>query len=163
MVPVLPFVGMQIDQALAQMETCQLTCTEADIQWVASDKPLGTILTQTLEAGTEAEAWSTIGFTVSGGSGGAPAGPGTGGGTGGTGSGSGRVERDVSIELPQDGRDSVLVEVYVGSETAPQARGTGYPADGYFQCRLKGSGTQIIHVFFDGVAAPDKSQLVRFS
>ena len=66
------------------------------------------------------------------------------------------------ILLPQDGREKVLVEVYVGDTETPQYRETHKCSDEYAYVTLTGTGTQKIRVYFDGAIAQDLTHTLTF-
>ena len=110
-----------------------------------SEEAVGTILWQSLEPTTKVNEWDTIQFRVS--------------------KGITINERDLDIPLPQDDRSTILVEVYVGDEVDPQFSERVSTAPGYVTVSppLKGSGTQTIKIYFDGVYAPDLTQELQFN
>ena len=143
-VPVSNFVGMTYgsEQMMDLLKKSKLTCTDADVETVYSDRPGGEIVWQSLTPGDTAKEWDTIQFQVS--------------------SGLASVILTEDIPLPQDGREQVLVEVYVGDETTPQYRETLNCSDGYASVSLSGSGTQKIRVYFDGALAQDLTHTKTF-
>ena len=120
---------------LELLQKSQLTCTDADVELVNSDRPGGEIVWQSLAPGDTAKEWDTIQFQVS--------------------SGLAAVTITEDIPLPQDGREKVLMEVFVGDEEKPQYKETLNCSDGYARVSLSGSGTQKIRVYFDGTLAQD--------
>ena len=139
------FVGEPIDKTLKDLTaTWHLTCTEADIEYVEDAAEKGTILWQSLEPTTKVKEWDTIKFRVS--------------------QGITINERDLTLPLPQDDRSTVQVDVYVGDEVDPQYSERVSTAPGIVEVSppLKGSGTQTIKVYFDGVLAPDLTQELQF-
>ena len=131
------FVGMTYGDAkmLELLQKSKLTCTDADVEPVYSDRPGGEIVWQSLTPGDTAKEWDTIQFQVS--------------------SGLAAVTITDDIPLPQDGREKVLMEVFVGDEEKPQYKETLNCSDGYARVSLSGSGTQKIRVYFDGTLAQD--------
>ena len=140
------FVGEPIEKTRKDLiDTWHLTCTDTDIEYVESEEAVGTILWQSLDPTTKVNEWDTIKFRVS--------------------KGITINERDLSLPLPQDDRSTVLVEVYVGDEIEPQYSERVSTAPGVLQLSppLKGSGTQIVKVYFDGVLAQDLTQDLQFN
>ena len=109
-VTVLPFVGMSIDSVLSQLESYKLTCDAADVEVVDSDKPGGTIVWQSPASGETVPEWTTIKFRVS--------------------AGLASSALPITVDIPQNGKDIVKVEIYVGDEPNPQYSETVYEADG---------------------------------
>ena len=131
-VPVPPFVGMNIDMVLAQIDSSyHLTCTTSDVELVDSDKAGGTIVWQSLDAGSQVEEWSTIKFRVS--------------------AGLASSALPITVDLPQSGSDTVQVEIYVGDEPTPQYSELVHTADGTVNTTLLGTGRKMVKVYFDGV------------
>ena len=130
-VTVLPFVGMSIDSVLSQLESYKLTCDAADVEVVDSDKPGGTIVWQSPASGETVPEWTTIKFRVS----------------------AGLASRalPITVDIPQNGKDIVKVEIYVGDEPNPQYSETVYEADGAVSTTLYGTGRKMVKVYFDGV------------
>ena len=93
-VTVLPFVGMSIDSVLSQLESYKLTCDAADVEVVDSDKPGGTIVWQSPASGETVPEWTTIKFRVS--------------------AGLASSALPITVDIPQNGKDIVKVEIYVG-------------------------------------------------
>ena len=140
--PVPPFVGQNIDKVREQLKTTwKLTCTDADIEIVDSDKPAGEILWQSIESGTEVTEGDTIKFKVS--SGLAPS-----------------QSRTISVMLPQDGRESVDVWVTVDGEE--QYNKHVSCAQGSISVSLTGSGIQHVQVYIDGEEDLEQAQDVQF-
>ena len=54
-------------------------------------------------------------------------------------------------DLPQDGRESIHVQVYVGSEDTPQYDDTVDASEGHVKVLLTGSGTQDVRIYFDDI------------
>ena len=130
-VTVLPFVGMSIDSVLSQLESYKLTCDAADVEVVDSDKPGGTIVWQSPASGETVPEWTTIKFRVS--------------------AGLASSALPITVDIPQNGKDIVKVEIYVGDEPNPQYSETVYEADGAVSTTLYGTGRKMVKVFFDGV------------
>ena len=130
-VTVLPFVGMSIDSVLSQLESYTLTCDAADVEVVDSDKPGGTIVWQSPASGETVPEWTTIKFRVS--------------------AGLASSALPITVDIPQNGKDIVKVEIYVGDEPNPQYSETVYEADGAVSTTLYGTGRKMVKVYFDGV------------
>ena len=130
-VTVLPFVGMSIDSVLSQLESYKLTCDAADVEVVDSDKPGGTIVWQSPASGETVSEWTTIKFRVS--------------------AGLASSALPITVDIPQNGKDIVKVEIYVGDEPNPQYSETVYEADGAVSTTLYGTGRKMVKVYFDGV------------
>ena len=130
-VTVLPFVGMSIDSVLSQLESYKLTCDAADVEVVDSDKPGGTIVWQSPVSGETVPEWTTIKFRVS--------------------AGLASSALPITVDIPQNGKDIVKVEIYVGDEPNPQYSETVYEADGAVSTTLYGTGRKMVKVYFDGV------------
>ena len=130
-VTVLPFVGMSIDSVLSQLESYKLTCDAADVEVVDSDKPGGTIVWQSPASGETVPEWTTIKFRVS--------------------AGLASSALPITVDIPQNGKDIVKVEIYVGDEPNPQYSETVYEADGAVSTTLYGTGQKMVKVYFDGV------------
>lgn len=130
-VTVLPFVGMSIDSVLSQLESYKLTCDAADVEVVDSDKPGGTIVWQSPASGKTVPEWTTIKFRVS--------------------AGLASSALPITVDIPQNGKDIVKVEIYVGDEPNPQYSETVYEADGAVSTTLYGTGLKMVKVYFDGV------------
>lgn len=130
-VTVLPFVGMSIDSVLSQLESYKLTCDAADVEVVDSDKPGGTIVWQSPASGETVPEWTTIKFRVS--------------------AGLASSALPITVDIPQNGKDIVKVEIYVGDESNPQYSETVYEADGAVSTTLYGTGRKMVKVYFDGV------------
>ena len=130
-VTVLPFVGMSIDSVLSQLESYKLTCDAADVEVVDSDKPGGTIVWQSPASGETVPEWTTIKFRVS--------------------AGLASSALPIRVDIPQNGKDIVKVEIYVGDEPNPQYSETVYEADGAVSTTLYGTGRKMVKVYFDGV------------
>ena len=130
-VTVLPFVGMSIDSVLSQLESYKLTCDAADVEVVDSDKPGGTIVWQSPASGETVPEWTTIKFRVS--------------------AGLASSALPITVDIPQNGKDIVKVEIYVGDEPNPQYSETVYEVDGAVSTTLYGTGRKMVKVYFDGV------------
>ena len=130
-ITVLPFVGMSIDSVLSQLESYKLTCDAADVEVVDSDKPGGTIVWQSPASGETVPEWTTIKFRVS--------------------AGLASSALPITVDIPQNGKDIVKVEIYVGDEPNPQYSETVYEADGAVSTTLYGTGRKMVKVYFDGV------------
>ena len=130
-VTVLPFVGLSIDSVLSQLESYKLTCDAADVEVVDSDKPGGTIVWQSPASGETVPEWTTIKFRVS--------------------AGLASSALPITVDIPQNGKDIVKVEIYVGDEPNPQYSETVYEADGAVSTTLYGTGRKMVKVYFDGV------------
>ena len=130
-VTVLPFVGMSIDSVLSQLESYKLTCDAADVEVVDSDKPGGTIVWQSPASGETVPEWTTIKFRVS--------------------AGLASSALPITVDIPQNGKDIVKVEIYVGDEPNPQYSETVYEADGAVSTTLYGTGRKMVKVYLDGV------------
>lgn len=140
------FVGSQIDAVLRSLtDSVHLTCTNADIEYVEDEAEPNSVIWQSLEPLSTVTEWDTIKFKVSG--------------------GITVHEVGITITLPQDDRTTVLVQVYVGDEENPQFDERVACADGtvYTNPPLKGSGTQTVKVYFDGVLDQSQIQDVQFS
>ena len=147
-VPVISFVGMNIETVRSQLKTLGLSCTDADIEVVPNEAEMGTIIWQSLEPTTMAKEGDTIKFKVSSGPPEDESHPG----------GSGTIQD--SYKLPQDGRDKVSVKVYVSGEEEPQFNQTVDCSDERVTVILRGSGEQEIKVYFDGEL--EYSYIVQF-
>lgn len=125
------FVGLNIDETLAQLSSYGLTCTASDVEVVDSDKPGGQIVWQSLEPTSKVDEWTTIKFQVS--------------------AGLANSSLPITLELPQDGGDAVEVKIYVGDEPNPQYNETVRASDGTVSTTLSGTGKKMVKVYFDGV------------
>lgn len=138
------FVGTQIDVVLRSLvDTWHLTCTNADIESVESEAEPNSVIWQSIEPNTTVKEWDTIKFKISG----------------------GITTKTVSwdIELPQDDRTTVLVQVYVGDEENPQFDERLSCADIYAHVTLTGSGTKTVKVKFDDVLDQSLTHEMQFS
>ncbi len=138
------FVGMQIDEVLRSLvDTWHLTCTNADIEYVEDEAEPNSVIWQSIEPNTTVEEWDTIKFKVS--------------------KGITISEREIYLNLPQDDRTTVQVDVYVGDEENPQFTERVSCADGTVRVYpLRGHGTQTIKVEFDGVLDQSQIQELQF-
>ena len=145
-VPVPDFTGKQIDEVLRSLvDTWHLTCTNADIEAVESEEEPNTVIWQSLEPNTTVTEWDTIKFRIS--------------------KGITIKERSIDIQIPQfTDRTTVLVEVYVGDEESPQFHERVAVSDGTVTTNppLKGTGTQIVKICFDGVLDQSMTQELQF-
>lgn len=145
-VPVPDFTGKQIDEVLRSLvDTWHLTCTNADIESVESEAEPNSVVWQSLEPNTTVTEWDTIKFRIS--------------------KGITIKERSIDILIPQfTDRTTVLVEVYVGDEEDPQFRERVAVSDGTVTTNppLKGTGTQIVKICFDGVLDQSMTQELQF-
>ncbi|MCQ2447398.1 MAG: Stk1 family PASTA domain-containing Ser/Thr kinase [Oscillibacter sp.] len=137
------FIGQNISDVLPQLEAYKLICNEEDMIEVLSDQPAGTIISQSIDPLTQAFEGDSIRFEIS--------------------SGLTAAQMPVSFNLPQDGRATVKVEVYVGDESTPQSYGTAYCSNYYYTAMLTGSGTQMIRVYFDGELDISQSHELQFN
>ena len=137
------YVDQLFENVHPQLEAFGLVCTEADVEVVESDKAPGTILWQSLEATSVVKEGTTIRFKVSG--------------------GMSASTRSLSVMLPQDYRDTVRLEIYVGDETTPQVN---MPVDctdkEYTTVSLTGMGEQFIKIYFDGKLDEDQCHYMQF-
>ena len=118
------FVGLNIDETLAQLSSYGLTCTASDVEVVDSDKPGGQIVWQSLEPTSKVDEWTTIKFQVS--------------------AGLANSSLPITLELPQDGGDVVEVKIYVGDEPNPQYNETVRASDGTVSTTLSGTGKKMV-------------------
>lgn len=96
-----------------------------------SGKPGGTIVWQSPASGETVPEWTTIKFRVS--------------------AGLASSALPIMVDIPQNGKDIVKVEIYVGDEPNPQYSETVYEADGAVSTTLYGTGRKMVKVYFDGV------------
>ena len=130
--PVPQFVGQTLDSVLAQLESLGLKCDPAtDVTLVDSNEPGGTIIWQSIPLNDIYQEGDTIKFQVS--------------------SGLASVTIVQFYDLPQDGRESIHVQVYVGSEDTPQYDDTVDASEGHVKVLLTGSGTQDVRIYFDDI------------
>jgi len=144
-VPVPNFVSQQISNILPQLESVwKLKCSDADISMEDSDQPGGTIIWQSIPANTTAMEGDTIQFKVS--------------------SGLSSLPVTFDVPLPDDGRKTVYVEVYVGDEQTPQYAETVNCKDNrYTTVTVRGSGLQQIMVYYDGVVEQRLTHTMQLS
>ena len=109
----------------------RMTCTTSDVELVDSDKAGGTIVWQSPASGETVPEWTTIKFRVS--------------------AGLASSALPITVDIPQNGKDIVKVEIYVGDEPNPQYSETVYEADGAVSTTLYGTGRKMVKVYFDGV------------
>lgn len=137
------FVGKNIDVVLEQLQTTwKMTCTPADIEEVRSDRPAGEIVWQSIPETTVVKELDSVKFRVS--------------------TGSVNPTAELAVELPSDGRDEVLVEIYVGDDASPQYSEPHTTMEPYIHVRLTGHGTQLVKVFFDGVQDEGQTHYLPF-
>ena len=145
-VPVPDFKGKQIDEVLRSLrDTWHLTCLDSDVESVESEAEPNSVVWQSLEPNTTVTEWDTIKFKIS--------------------KGITIKERSIDILIPQfTDRTTVLVEVYVGDEESPQFSERVAVSDGTVTTNppLKGTGTQIVKVCFDGVLDQSMTQELQF-
>ena len=65
--------------------------------------------------------------------------------------------------LPQDGRETVFVEVYVGLEVVPQFAQSVKCSDQHVTVTLDGTGTQMISIYFAGKLDEFQSHYLDFN
>ena len=125
------FVGLNIDDTLAQLSGYGLVCDSADVELVESDKEGGTIVWQSLDPLSKVDEGARIQFQVS----------------------AGLASRTVpiTVDLPQNGSDTVQVEIYVGDESTPQYSELVHTSDGTVNTTISGTGKKMVKVYFDGV------------
>ena len=125
------FVGLNIDDTLAQLSGYGLVCDSADVELVESDKEGGTIVWQSLDPLSKVDEGTRIQFQVS----------------------AGLASRTVpiTVDLPQNGSDTVQVEIYVGDESTPQYSELVHTSDGTVNTTISGTGKKMVKVYFDGV------------
>ena len=125
------FVGLNIDETLAQLSGYGLVCDSADVELVESDKEGGTIVWQSLDPLSKVDEGTRIQFQVS----------------------AGLASRTVpiTVDLPQNGSDTVQVEIYVGDESTPQYSELVHTSDGTVNTTISGTGKRMVKVYFDGV------------
>ena len=108
-----------------------------------SDQEPNSVIWQSLDETTQVTEWDTIQFKVS--------------------KGITINEREIYLNLPQDDRTTVQVDVYVGDEVDPQFSERVSCADETVRVYpLRGSGTQIIKVKFDNVLDQSQTQELQF-
>ena len=125
------FVGLNIDDTLTQLSGYGLVCDSADVELVESDKEGGTIVWQSLDPLSKVDEGTRIQFQVS----------------------AGLASRTVpiTVDLPQNGSDTVQVEIYVGDESTPQYSELVHTSDGTVNTTISGTGKKMVKVYFDGV------------
>ena len=136
------YVDQLFENVQPQLAEFGLVCTEADVEVVESDKAPGTILWQSIDATTVVKEGTTIQFKVSG--------------------GLSTNTKNLSVMLPQDHRDTVRLEIYVGDETTPQVN---MPVDcekEYVTVSLTGMGEQFIKIYFDGKLDEEQCHHMQF-
>ena len=110
-----------------------------------SEAEPNSVIWQSIEPNTSVNEWDTIKFKIS--------------------KGITIKERSIDIPIPQfTDRTTVLVEVYVGDEESPQFYSRVAVSDGTVTTNppLKGTGTQIVRVCFDGVLDQSLTQELQF-
>ena len=139
------FVGKQLEIVQEQLiNVWHLTCNPAtDIEMVYSDKPGGEIVWQSIPETTLVKEWDTIQFQVS--------------------SGLAATPKLITFQLPQDEREKVLLQIYVGDETSPQYSGSLYCSDEFAEVPLTGNGTQLVKVYIDGVLDQYQTHYMQFN
>ena len=139
------FVGTQIDKVLRTLtDSLHLVCGEGDIEYVEDEAEPNSVIWQSLEPLSTVEEGDTIKFKVS----------------------AGVTNKTIELyfNLPQDGRTTVQVDVYVGDEVNPQFHERVSTADGTVRVpELTGSGTQMVKVYFDDTLDQEQSHEVPFS
>lgn len=135
-ITVVPFVGQNIDDVKAKLTSMGLTCGTVSPE--DSDEDAGTVLTQSIDGGTEVDAKTSIDFTVS----------------------SGLAEGSVEYryDLPTD-KDNVHVVIKVAGVT--QYDETVSCSLGSITIPLTGSGTCRVSVYEDDVLT--KTDTVTFN
>ena len=139
------FIGQQIDAVLRSLDdSWHLNCDESTIEAVESEAEPNSVIWQSIDPNTTVNEWDTIQFKIS--------------------KGIIIKEKSIDIPLPQDGRTTVQVDVYVGEEENPQFSERIRTSDLYVTTNppLKGSGTQIVKVYFDGALAQELIQELQF-
>ncbi len=130
------FVGLNIDEILAQLEGYGLVCGAEDVEVVDSDKAGGTIVWQSINPLEKVDEGTRIRFQVS--------------------AGLASSSLPITVDLPQNGNEVVKVEIYVGDEPNPQYSETVHTADGAVNATISGTGRKMVKVYFDDVL--DQSQ-----
>lgn len=135
--PVPSFLNQNIDKVRDQLKTTwKLTCTDADIELVASDQPAGTVIWQSIEPTTEVKEDTTIRFKVS--------------------SGLAASTISIGVDLPTD-RDTVQLTVTVDGQ--PQFdKSVDCSVASATSVSLTGSGTQTVVIYWDGMEQARFSQ-----
>lgn len=138
------FVGKQWEVVQQQLvDIWHLTCNPlTDVETVYSDRPGGEIVFQSIPETTMVKEWDTVKFQVS--------------------SGLAASTKTLDIQLPQDGREQVLLEIRVGDEEGMQYSEPLNCSDMTAQVTLTGTGNQMVKVYFDGVLDQYQSQRVNF-
>ena len=136
------YVDQLFEMVQPQLEAFGLVCTDADVRVVESDKAPGTILWQSLEASSQVKEGTVIQFEVSG--------------------GRSTNTRELTVLLPQDYRETVRLEIYVGNETTPQVNMPVECAQGQVVVSLTGTGTQFVKVYFDSRLDEEHSHHMQF-
>jgi serine/threonine-protein kinase len=136
------YVDQLFENVQPQLETFGLVCTEADVEVVERDKAPGTILWQSIEPTTTVKEGTVIQFKVSG--------------------GLSVNTRDLTVMLPQDHRDTVRLEIYVGDETTPQVNMPVECENEMATVSLTGMGEQFIKIYFDGKLDKDQCHYMQF-
>ena len=137
------YVDQLFEVVQPQLETFGLICTEADVKVVESDKAPGTILWQSLEASSQVKEGTTIQFEVSG--------------------GRSSNTRELTVMLPQDHRDTVRLEIYVGSETTPQVNMPVECENEKVVVSLTGTDTEFVKIYFDNRLDEAQSHHMQFN
>ena len=104
---------------------------------VDSDKPGGTIVWQSPASGETVPEWTTIKFRVS--------------------AGLASSALPITVDIPQNGKDIVKVEIYVGDESTPQYSELVHTSDGTVNTTISSTGKKMVKVYFDGVLDQDQS------
>lgn len=154
--------GVDIDVARNLLSDAGLTL--GSVSSVTSDSAYGTVISQSVGAGNSVNSGSSIGIVISGGpaqaeepepeqeqnnSAGTSSSSGSGGSTTGT--------QTFFVSIPNNGQDSVYVEVYVNGTLVHEGE---YPSDtGTVPVDISGSGEVNVTAYVDGVA---QSQTINF-
>ena len=137
------FVGLNIDETLAQLSGYGLVCDAADVELVESEKEGGTIVWQSLDPLSKVDEGTRIKFQVS--------------------AGLASSALPITVDLPQNGSDTVQVEIYVGDESTPQYSELVHTSDGTVNTTITGTGRKMVKVYFDGVLDQGQSYERSFS
>ena len=137
------FVGLNIDETLAQLSGYGLVCDAADVELVESEKEGGTIVWQSLDPLSKVDEGTRIQFQVS--------------------AGLASSSLLITVDLPQNGSDTVQVEIYVGNESTPQYSELVHTSDGTVNTTITGTGRKMVKVYFDGVLDQGQSYERSFS
>ena len=137
------FVGLNIDETLAQLSGYGLVCDAADVELVESEKEGGTIVWQSLDPLSKVDEGTRIKFQVS--------------------AGLASSSMLITVDLPQNGSDTVQVEIYVGDEVTPQYSELVHTSDGTVSTTITGTGRKMVKVYFDGVLDQGQSYERSFS